>query len=203
MGEPREATLEALSSDSAVQAITRLALAGHPAIKTDAPALVLPEGSKVECLEYLADAPMRLRATYTTQRISDFCRYVKAEGATDTVVFVQDDGSGAQAIIDYGGHEESDWGAKKSTFASIEATSGQDKPPAGLWFRCKPFADCHEREIDVRLSIRTADEDPTLRMRLVGETALERDVAEEIELDITERLDGMRVFLGTARTAYK
>lgn len=288
MADKRTQTLEAIRDTGTVEAITQLALAGHPSVTTDAPAVVLPEGAKVESLEYLFDVPRHMRATYRTERISDFCRYVDAEGRDDTVVFVSPDGSCAQAIIDYGNHESPEWGfhraalrmeyspefaalklhcgrgldqralveffedwrdliqpyemaeddpdnardltigqaiarirkidvkkllatgheqgdfsARRSTMASVEAVSGGLRPPAGFRFLCQPFPDLKSRQIDVRLSVRTTNDEPVLVMRIVGETALDRDLTEEIEIDITERLDGKRVFIGSATTAYE
>lgn len=283
-----ETNLEKVADGSGVEAITQLAVAAHDMPPCDQTAVILPKGAQVESLEYLYDQPRQLRATFTTERISDFCRYVDAEGKDDTLITVAPDGSGAQAIIDYGNHEEpcwghhrallhmrrtpefealksacgrgtdqraliefledwrhriqpyvmseskpdsattlpfssalarirkidvkrmldrgseeGEWGAKKSTFASVEAVSGSDRPPAGFYFNCQPYPDCEERAIDVRLSIRTTNDDPVLLMRIVGATALDRDIAEEIELDITQRLEGKRVFIGSAKTAYE
>jgi len=98
------------------------------------------------------------------------------------------------------GHEERDWSARRSTLASVEAASGSDQPPAGFKFTCKPYPDCQQREVDVRLSIRTGGDAPVLVMRLVAESALDHEIAEEIELDITSRIDTRRVFVGSART---
>lgn len=288
MVDRQTSTLEALNKSGTVGAITQLALSGHPEIDTDQPAVILPEGAKVESLEYLFDVPRHMRSTFRTERISDFCHYVDAEGRDDTVVFVAPDGTGAQAIIDYGNHESPEWGfhraelkmqhspefaalkercgrgldqrglveffedwrdliqpyqmaeddpenasdltigqaiarirkidvkklldtgheqgdfsARRSTMASVEAVSDGLRPPAGFRFTCQPFPDLQARDIDVRLSVRTTKDEPVLVMRIVGATALDRDLAEEIELDITERLDGKRVFIGSAKTAYE
>ena len=270
---------------TSIEQVVQLALAAHTSPESDAPAVVLPEGASLQGLEHLSVEPYRMRATYDTERITDFCAYVKSEGGDRTVVFVDPRGGGAQAILDYGtsdhpdwaehqaelsmrhtpefkalldaarkkhdqrslvefledwrpfiqpyamneddpdnasdlamgtalarirkidvkklldtGHEDRDWSARKSTLASVEAVSGGDKPPAGFRFVCKPYPECQVRTVDVRLSIRTTSDEPVLMMRIVGETALTYEIAEEIELDITSRLDGQRVFVGSAQT---
>jgi len=275
---------------TSVQQIVELALAAHLDPASDIPAAVLPAGASVQSLEHLDDAPNRMRATYETERISDFCHYVEHERDENTAVFVDARGSGANAIIDYGtddapkwgehhatltmrptpefealrqavkkpkhqrslvefiedwrpfiqpyamsdgedeadaatdlntgtalarirkidikrlldnAHEDQEFSARKSTLASVEAVSGGQKPPAGFRFVCKPYPECAERTIDVRLSIRTTSDEPSFTMRIVGEKSLDYEIAEEIELDITSRLDGTRVFVGSAQLHHR
>ena len=85
------------------------------------PATLIPAGCKVESLEHLQQSPAFMRATYTTERLEDFCRYVSREAIADngTVVFIKPDGSGATGIIDFGSHGKPLWGRHKAQLAMV------------------------------------------------------------------------------------
>lgn len=241
------------------------------------PAVVMPSGRKVESLEHLLPAPVFQRASYTTERLEDFCRYVGAEANDATAVFVEPDGSGAQGIIDFGAHntpawkrhkanlqmkhtaefaaclaihgkpmsqrniiewledwahvasgvnansealtvprmisalrridikakrevgnEEQNFGAKRTAMEEVEATSGDVAMPDIIKIACQIYPCTRQREITLRLSLLTGEDKPTLKARIIGLETINKEVAEEIELEIATRLDGKaRVFVGS------
>lgn len=266
-----------------LQRLEQLIAAAQTLEETDVPAVVLPSGAGVESLEHLLSTPMRMRQTFTTERLSDFCRYVGGEaGSTDdaagVAVFVRPDGSGAEAVIDYGTHnsplwgqhrarlvmrhtpefagllgivdkrlgqrdliewledwgriitpyrgdeeislaqaisvirridikekrtqthETGEWSAVRSSLEEIEATSSGDVMPDGFRIKCQLYPETQEREITTRLSLLTGDDAPTLRLRIVGFDRLRQEVAEEVELVITNQLGATtRVFCGSVQ----
>jgi len=77
----------------------------------DNPAAILPGDAGVHDLEHLLEAPRRMRATFKTERIKDFCNYIDAnKTGEDGAVFVKPDGSGATAVLDYGSPAAPKWG---------------------------------------------------------------------------------------------
>lgn len=82
---------------------------------TTIPSLVLPADAEVKSLESLMGRPARMRQTFRTERIADFIQYVKAEHQDgETAVFVEPNGGGALAVIDFGTHEQPLWGSHKA-----------------------------------------------------------------------------------------
>lgn len=241
------------------------------------PAVVLPEGAKVQSLEHLFSAPFHMAHTYRTERLADFCQYVDEESADDrdeAACFVAPDGSGATAIMDYGTHsaprwgkhravlsmchtsefaallkatqqplkqrdmidlledwehiltpfqggsgttiaravaairrvdikqqkntthETADWSAARSSMEKIEAASGDQAMPDYFQAACRVYPHTQQRTIDLRLSLLTGDDTPRLRLRILGLEALMHEVAEEIELELRTRLQGIRVYVG-------
>lgn len=247
------------------------------------PAVVIPSGRKVESLEHLLSTPVFQRASYTTERLEDFCRYVGAEANTATAVFVEPDGSGAQGILDFGDHnapawkrhkanlqmkhtgefaaclgihgkamsqrniiewledwghiasgvnadgealtvprmisalrridikakrevgnEEQNFGAKRTAMEEVEATSGEGSMPDIIKIACQVYPCTRQREVTLRLSLLTGDDKPTLKARIIGLETINKEVAEEIELEIATRLDGKaRVFVGSVSVSEK
>lgn len=102
----------------AIERIEQLAAAASDRLpKTHIPAIALPQGTQIHDLEHLLAAPVRMRQTYTTERLADFCRYVKAEaegGLSDAACFVAPNGSGADAVLDYGTHSAPLWGSHRA-----------------------------------------------------------------------------------------
>lgn len=104
--------------NTAIERIEALARAAEGAPKTDIPTVVLPGGCSIASLEEYENAPRRMRHVYKTERLSDFCAYVCDEAAEgQTAVFVESDGSGALAVIDYGSHTAPLWGDHKARLA--------------------------------------------------------------------------------------
>jgi uncharacterized protein YfdQ (DUF2303 family) len=244
------------------------------------PAIVTPSGCDIKSLEHLMERPAHQRVHYTTERLEDFCVYVKEESLSEgnTAVFVAPDGSGAEGIIDFGMHDTPLWGHHKaalamhhspeyagllaacardldqralvdwledwshtvqplmndetalsipqaiqmirkvdlkatanktsdignfaegrSTMEQIEAKCGDGAPPAVFGVTCQPYPHTRTRTIRARLSLKTSAGAPMFRLRIIGKEALEKEIAEEVELEIKTRLDGsdVRLFVGS------
>lgn len=244
------------------------------------PSIAVPAGVEIKSLEHLLETPKHQRATYTTERLEDFCGYISQEQLTEnnTAVFVLPDGSGAEGIIDYGTHEAPLWGhhrarltmkhtpefaallaasardlsqrdlidfledwqhvvtpfdgdtatalstaiqkiqridvtAKatqtntvgdmkhsRTAFEEIEAKSADGAPPSAFAMTCQVYPCTRSRDVRARLSLKTGGDKPTFRLRIIGEDALRKDVAEEIDLEIRARLGkDVRTFVGSVK----
>lgn len=267
--------------NTAIERIEQLAVAAASADLTQeaVPALVIPVGCEIKSIEHLLATPAFQRATYTTERLEDFCRYVDQEALAErmTAVFVKPDGSGATGFIDYGTHDRPLWGRHQAqltmrhtpeyaallaacgrdldqrglidwledwahivmpfaddenaisvaraiqlirrtdikasatktsqvgnfsnqgtTIEQIEAKSGEADPPALFAVTCQVYPCTRSRDVSARLSLKTAGDKPTFRLRIIGQEALNKEVAEEIDLEISARLkDKVRTFVGT------
>lgn len=240
------------------------------------PAVIMPDGRQVASLEHLLNNPAFHRVTYATERLDDFCRYIGAARCDGTAVFVKPDGSGAQAIIDFGSHTAPQWqrhkaglnmkhtaefaaclgingkamtqrqiiewledwghiasgvnaggeamavpriiaalrridlkakreashedrnfGATRTAMEEIEASSGDGAMPDIIKITCQIYPCTKQREITLRISLLTGDDKPTLKARIIGLEAINKEVAEEIEMEIISRLgDASSVFVG-------
>jgi len=100
----------------AIDRIVELAETAHKIdVETAQPIISLPAGAQVIDLEKYLKAPVRMRRSFTTQRVDDFCKYVHEErGADNGVIFIAQNGQSAQAIIDYGTHALPQWGDHKA-----------------------------------------------------------------------------------------
>lgn len=268
---------------TAIKRIEELAAAQQREL-TDAgiyiPATVLPGGCQVHSLEHLMEHPAHQRVHYTTERLEDFCTYVKDEALSEgnTAVFVAPNGSGAEGIIDFGMHDTPLWGHHKaalamrhspeyagllaactrdldqrslvdwledwshtvqplmndetaisipqaiqmirkvdlkamanktsevgdfsegrSTMEQIEAKCGDGTPPAVFVITCQPYPHTRSRAIRARLSLKTGTGAPMFRLRIIGKDAIEKEIAEEVELEIKTRLasSDVRLFVGS------
>lgn len=244
------------------------------------PAVAVPAGVEVKSLEHLLEAPVHQRATYTTERLEDFCNYVSEEHLTESnsAVFVLPDGSGAEGIIDYGTHNDPLWGHhrakltmkytpefaallaacardlsqrdlidfiedwqhvltpfdgetatsvatalqkiqridikasatqtntvgdmkhQRTAFEEIEAKSADGAPPSAFAMTCQVYPCTRSRDVRARLSLKTGGDKPTFRLRIIGEDALRKEVAEEIDFEIRGRLGkDVRTFVGSVK----
>lgn len=107
---------------TAIKRIEELAAAGNDITDKHAlyiPAAVVPSGCDVKSLEHLMERPAHQRLCYDTERLEDFCTYVKEESLSEgnTAVFVAPDGSGAEGIIDCGMHDTPLWGHHRAQLA--------------------------------------------------------------------------------------
>lgn len=93
-------------------------------------------------------------------------------------------------------HEDGDFRAKTSGFAEIEARSGAGALPEWFDLQCQIYPCTNARSVRLRLSMLTGAKEPQFRLRLVAEEALLQEVAEEIELEITQRLAGTTIYVG-------
>lgn len=106
---------------TAIQRIEELAASATARDLTQehVPALVVPSGCDIKSIEHLMERPAHQRLRYDTERLEDFCAYVKEEALSEgnTVVFVAPDGSGAEGIIDCGMHDTPLWGYHRAQLA--------------------------------------------------------------------------------------
>lgn len=93
-------------------------------------------------------------------------------------------------------HETADFAATRSSMEQIEAASSGVSLPGSFMVRCQVYPHTAARDIQFRLSLLTGDDTPQLRLRIVGQDKLMTEIAEEIELEIATRLEGIRIFVG-------
>lgn len=98
-------------NEEAIKRIEEMTLASNTRLEgLQIPTVVLAGGNEVHDLERFLANPVRQRVNYTTERLNDFCSYVKKEATeNETAVFIEPDGSGALAIIDFGTAEKPMW----------------------------------------------------------------------------------------------
>ncbi len=262
---------------SAIKRIEELADRELP--ETDVPAVIVPEGCKVESLEQFFDRPKAMRQEFRTERLQDFLTYVEKEAhADDSAVFVRPDGDGATAVIDFGRqvnplwgrhraslslrktpefqtlvdvcdthlsqrgltdwledwhhiltprfkngeeseampiskaiaairrvkieasasstHEHGNFNASQSSMEQVEARSGAGDLPSEFLVHCPVYPETAPRGITVRMQLLTGDDKPRFRLRIMRQEQLMKDVSQEIEQTIAERLSQVRVFVG-------
>lgn len=99
-------------------------------------------------------------------------------------------------------HEDGDFRASRTSLEQIEATSGAGTLPDRFAFRCRMFPHTAPRTFAVRLALLTGHEKPQFQLRVVALEQHTQAVAEEIELEILQRLrvngNDVRIFVGTA-----
>lgn len=97
-------------NESAIKRIEQLSSASLTRPDTFTPTVVLPGDCSVHSLEKFQERPVRQRAKFATERLKDFCDYVGRESDLDhTAVFIEPDGSGATAVLDFGDCETPMW----------------------------------------------------------------------------------------------
>lgn len=266
---------------TAIERIEELAAHGEldqASLGLSAPAVLAPGGNVIHSLERFQPAPAQMRATFSTHRIADFCRYIEDQVSddADSICTVDAAAAKAVAVIDYGDHDaprwgrhraelnlqeteafnalkklvreqrkqrditdwledwrdiiqprrngedmdivraisairhvqmhsgsdaehqESDFGASRSLSARVEAKSGAGELPGEFIVRTPVYHGTTAREIHVRMGLQTGAEKPLFALRIVGHESLIDCVAEEIELEITGRLqDFAHCYLGS------
>lgn len=266
---------------TAIERIEELAAGGElnqDGLGLAAPAVLAPGGNVIHSLERYQPQPVHMRATFSTHRIADFCRYVEGQASEDDASICAVDALAAKAVavIDYGDHvapcwghhraelnlqeteafkalkklareqrnqreitdwledwrdiiqprrngedmdivraisairhvqmhsgsdaehQESDFGASRSLSARVEAKSGAGELPGEFIVRTPVYHGTTAREIHVRMGLQTGAEKPLFALRIVGHETLIDSVAEEIELEITGRLqDYAHCYLGS------
>lgn len=101
---------------AALEKLESLIIAAHDQVETLVPIYAMPEGARFEDLEKFGGAPLFMRAQYTTERISDYVAYLASENQQgNTSVFVDPDGSGSEAVIDMGNHDNPQWARHRAT----------------------------------------------------------------------------------------
>lgn len=94
-------------------------------------------------------------------------------------------------------NEERDTGRTRSAFEEAEAKS-KEVLPAGIIFTCAPYLGLDERQINVRVTINTEGEKPTITFRIVGLEKLGDELGEELVQKLEAGLgDSAGVVVGT------
>lgn len=89
-------------------------------------------------------------------------------------------------------NEERDTGRTRSSFEEQEAKS-KGVLPAGLIFTAAPYLGLDERDINVRITINTEGDKPTVTFRIVGLEKLMEDLGQELSDKLTDALNGHAV----------
>lgn len=88
--------------------------------------------------------------------------------------------------------------AEKSTFEQVKASSGANKLPTHLHFKCAPYLGIEERTYVLRLSIRTGNKDPLLALRIVNKEQHDEQIGQELAEKVRQAIgDTAPVHLGT------
>lgn len=85
--------------------------------KTDIPAVIIPENSKVASLDHLLDAPTRFKSKFATHVLADFIAYCNKNQTADAHTYIDADNSKALTIFDHGTKEATAW---RDHTASVE-----------------------------------------------------------------------------------
>lgn len=94
-------------------------------------------------------------------------------------------------------NEERDTGRTRSAFEQAEAKS-REVLPAGIIFNCAPYLGLDTRNINVRVTINTEGEKPTITFRIVALEKLGDELGEELVAKLVEGLgDAASVTVGT------
>lgn len=89
---------------------------------------------------------------------------------------------------------------QRTAFEEIEAKSADGAPPSAFAMTCQVYPCTRSRDVRARLSLKTGGDKPSFRLRIIGEDALRKDVAKEIDLEIRMRLgNDVRTFVGAVK----
>jgi uncharacterized protein YfdQ (DUF2303 family) len=96
-------------------------------------------------------------------------------------------------------HEESNFRAAKSGFESIEAQNSEGGLPIGFNAACSLYHNTTARPLFLRLAIRTGSDKPMFTLRIQELERIKKDVADEIQQTILEKVAGTKVFIGSVQ----
>lgn len=117
-----------------IEYILSLAQSDRETPPTFVPTMALRDDVKVVSLEKYDDTPAFHRAGFGTSRLTDFIDYLSGDTqGQHTAVFIDEDASGAHAIIDMGTHAQPGWGhhiarlvmRRTPEYAAIQDISGE------------------------------------------------------------------------------
>lgn len=91
---------------------------------------------------------------------------------------------------------ENQLSASRSAFESVQATSA-DPIPTGITFTCEPYKGLSYRTFNVRLSVLTANEKPTISLRIVKAEEHQEQMAQELAGLVSIAVTGIPVLIGT------
>lgn len=110
-------------------------IADSARVQTADEALYLPPGASLQRTEQFAAQPRFHRHHYSTERLSDFVAYAKAEATNDGLdrpsAYVKPDGSAATVVFDHGFAGEPMWG---------HHTAALKLKPAPAWYAAQMMA---------------------------------------------------------------
>lgn len=92
--------------------------------------------------------------------------------------------------------------AQQSTLDQIKASSGANKLPTHIYFKCVPYLGFNERTFVLRLSIHTGEKAPSLKLRIVNREQHLEELGRELAEKVRNALDGkLPVHLGAYTVA--
>lgn len=87
--------------------------------------------------------------------------------------------------------------AEQSDVEKIRASGAEHPLPEGFIFRCVSYHGLKEIDIPLRLSMMTGGREPNFKLRIVKAEAISQKIIEEFKDLMVEKLEGVRVVLGT------
>ncbi len=160
-----------------------------PAWSTDSATLGMKKTAEFKALEVINERPL------TQKQAADF-----AIDWAPNILFIGPDGeelSHAKALAAIRSitvkvkaethNEERDAGRTRSAFEEAEASS-KETLPAGFIFTASPFVGLDPREINVRVTVNTEGEKPSLSFRISGLEKLVEEIGEELVEKLEEGL---------------
>jgi len=95
-------------------------------------------------------------------------------------------------------HEDSDFGAKRSVFESVEAKS-KEEMPAAFEFKCISYEGLGERRFHLRYSVLTGGDSPILVLRIVQLEEINEAIATEFKELLEHQFNNSKIdtFIGT------
>lgn len=92
--------------------------------------------------------------------------------------------------------------AQQSTLDQIKATSGANKLPTHIYFKCVPYLGFNERTFVLRLSIHTGEKAPSLKLRIVNREQHLEELGQELAEKVRQAIgDKLPVHLGAYTVA--
>ena len=87
--------------------------------------------------------------------------------------------------------------ATQSAFEQVKASSGADKLPTHIYFKCVPYLGFDARTYVLRLSIHTGEKAPSLKLRIVNKEQHDEELGNELAAKVRDAFgDAMPVHLG-------
>lgn len=88
--------------------------------------------------------------------------------------------------------------ATQSTFEQVKASSGANKLPTHIYFKCTPFLGFETRTYVLRLSIHTGEKAPSLKLRIVNKEQHDEELGNELAAKVRDAFgNAMPVHLGS------
>lgn len=92
--------------------------------------------------------------------------------------------------------------AQQSTLDQVKASSGTNKLPTHIYFKCVPYLGFNERTFVLRLSIHTGEKAPSLKLRIVNREQHLEELGQELAEKVRQAIgDELPVHLGAYTVA--